>query len=240
MEKIIGLNQFLDDYPLMSRVVCLGSGIRLRGEFNFKAVGDDCEEVEDTYMLEIVIPDQFPRDIPTVKEIGGKIPREDSFHVNGDGSLCLGSPIRLMKKIYDAPNLTGFINGCLVPYLYAVSSKLKNGGGFLFGQLSHGNQGISEDYSDIFGLQNNKQTMQAIQLLCNRKRIANKKRCPCGCGKKLGACQLHNKLNMYRKMAPTSWFSKSHYIANKREKKIQHRQKIDSGARQGNIGQQKP
>jgi hypothetical protein len=210
MKEIIGLDQFLDDNPLMSKTVYLGAGVRLCGEFRFNANVCGCEEIEDSYMLEIIVPDQFPRDIPTVKEFGNKIPRDGSFHVNGDGSLCLGSPIRLMKKIYDAPSLTGFVSKCLIPYLYAVSNKLKNGKEFPFGQLSHGVRGISEDYLDIFGLRDINQVRRAIQLLFNKKRVANKKLCPCGCGKKLGDCSFHNILNGYRKIVFKSWFSKIH------------------------------
>lgn len=201
-----GLSQFLGDYPGMSITPYSGDDTYIRGKFWFKANVSGCDEIVDSYKLEIIVPNKFPQALPKVKETAGKIPRDGNYHVNPDGTLCLGSPLRLLKKIHSVPSLNGFTGKCLVPYLYAVSYKLRNGGDFLFGELAHGDQGIVDDYSTILGLQEQSQVTQAIKLLGVKKRIANKKPCPCGCGKRLGICSLHNKLNEFRKMAHTSWF----------------------------------
>lgn len=208
---LTSLGQFLSDYPGMSTAPCSDAGVCLRGKFRFKASVSGSDEIDDSYKLVIVVPEKFPQAIPKVKETGGKIPRDGNFHVNPDGTLCLGSPLRLLRKVHNAPNLTGFADKCLVPYLYAVSYKLMHGGDFVFGELAHGDQGIVEDYSVMLGLKKRHQVTQAIQLLGIKKRIANKKPCPCGCGKRLGACQFHHKLNEFRKMAPLSWF-KTHAL----------------------------
>lgn len=206
IKSINGLDQFLDDYPYMSTAPCFEAGVRLRGEFRFRANESGGDVIEDFYMLDIVVPEKYPRALPKVVETGGKIPRDGHFHVNPDGSLCLGSPLRLLKIIHKSPSLSGFAVKCLEPYLYAVSYKLRNGGGFLFGELPHGNQGILEDYSCMFGLKEVFQIEKAVQLLCVKKRIANKKLCPCGCGKRLGVCPFRHTLDEFRKMAPVSWF----------------------------------
>jgi hypothetical protein len=205
------LSQFLDDYPGMSTAPYTDAGLCLQGKFSFKAdvLGD--EEIEDSYQVEIIVAEKFPQAVPTVKEVGGKIPRTENFHVNSDGSLCLGSPLRLLKEIHSSPNLSGFASKCLVRYLYAVSYKLNNGGGFVLGELSHGDQGIVEDYSQMLGLTDYNQIVQATRLLSLKKRIANKRPCPCGCGKRLGACSFGQKLNNFRKMASLSWF-KAHAL----------------------------
>ena len=200
------LSQFLRDYPGMSTTPYSGTGMRLRGKFRFKANVQGYDEIDDFYMLEIIVPDEFPRGLPEVKETGGKIPRDGNFHVNPDGTLCLGSPLRLLRKVHSSPSLTGFADKCLVPYLYAVSYKLMHGGDFVFGELAHGDQGIVDDYFVMLGLKERPQVTQAIRLLGLKKRLANKKPCPCGCGKRLGACPFHHKLNEFRKMAPISWF----------------------------------
>jgi len=195
----------------MSTVPYTGAGICLRGKFRFKASVSGNDEIDDSYKLEIIVPDEFPRGLPEVKEIGGKIPRNGKFHVNPDGTLCLGSPLRLLRNVHSSPSLAGFADKCLVPYLYAVSYKLMYGGDFVFGELAHGDQGIVDDYSVMLGLKEWPQVTQAIQLLGIKKRIANKRTCPCGCGKRLGACPFHHKLNEFRKMAPVSWF-KAHAL----------------------------
>ena len=205
------LSQFLSDYPGMSTAPCQDNGIRLCGKFRFKATVSGNEEIDDFYELEILVPDKFPQALPKVKETGKKIPRDGEFHVNPDGTLCLGSPLRLLKKVHSAPNLIGFTEKCLVPYLYAVSYKLMHGGNFVFGELAHGDEGIVDDYSFLLGLKERHQITQAVRMLGIKKRLANKKDCPCGCGNKLGLCPFHHKLNEFRKMAPVSWF-KAHAL----------------------------
>jgi len=196
----------LDDYPDMSTAPCSEACVSLRGKFRFRIIESGGDVIDDFYKLDIMVPEKYPRALPKVVETGGKIPRDGHFHVNPDGSLCLGSPLRLLKIIHKFPNLSGFADKCLVPYLYAVSYKLRNGGRFLLGELPHGNQGIIEDYSCMFGLKEVFQIKKAVHLLCVKKRIANKKPCPCGCGKRLGVCPFHHTLNEFRKMAPVSWF----------------------------------
>ena len=202
------LNKFLDDYPSMSINHCSIKGVHLSGKFNFTTCVANKNKITDSYKLEIIIPENFPHAIPILKEIGGKIPRNGNYHVNPDGSLCLGSPLRLLLKINNSSDLSTFIDKCLVPYLYAISYKLKYGGNWIFGELAHGEEGIIDDYSNIFGLKERSQVVQALNMLGVKKRIANKNPCPCGCGKKLGNCSFHNKLNKYRELAPTSWFKK--------------------------------
>lgn len=204
------LNQFLVDYPGMSIAPCRGADFQLRGKFDFIATVAGHPEIKDIYKLKISIPNKFPQALPKVKEIGGKIPRDENHHVNTDGTLCLGSPMRLLRKVYKNPSLTGFAEDCLIPYLYAVSYKIRNGGNFIFGELAHGKEGIIDDYSVLLELGERSRITEAIRLLGLNKRVANKKLCPCGCGKCLGACNFHYKLNEFRKMAPVSWF-KAHY-----------------------------
>ena len=210
------LSQFLKDYPGMSTAPCSDAGVYLSGKFRFKASLCGNDEIEDSYNLGIFILDKFPKVLPEVVEKDGKIPRNGDFHVNPDGTLCLGSPLRLLKKVNSAPYLAGFTDKCLVPYLYAVSYKLRYGGDFVFGELAHGDQGIVDDYSSMLGLQERHQITQAIQLLGVKKRIANKRPCPCGCGERLGACPFHHKLNEFRQMAPVSWF-KAHTLNNRNQ-----------------------
>lgn len=177
----------------------------LTGSFSFKVLLGDNDTVIDTYEIKIIVPAAFPKEIPTVSETG-KIPRNSDFHVNSDGTLCMGSPLRLLHKISEKPTLSGFAESCLVPYLCAVSYKLKHGGRLIFSELKHGTLGIIEDYLDLFGLQNKKQVIQALELLGKNQRSAYKGLCPCGCGNRLGKCRFRFRLNKYKNIAKRSWF----------------------------------
>lgn len=203
------LGQFLKNYPGMSIRPSRGDGIMLRGTFNFCGTPPNGIEICDSYELEIMVPASFPKAIPKVKELSRKIPRDGKHHVNNDETLCLGSPLYLLKKVAERPTLPGFIEKCLVPFLYAVTNKLQNGGDFVFSELAHGEAGIVDDYMEMFGLKTKASVLNAIELLGLKRRVANKLPCPCNCSKRLGCCCFHKKLNGLRKVASRAWF-KSH------------------------------
>ncbi len=206
------LDVFLSDYPCMKVRPSSNTFLRLVGDFAFTADHPEHGELSDIFRLEISVPRGFPKDLPIVKEIGGKLPnlkhpdRED-FHVNPDCSLCLGSPLRLLMKLAETPTLPGFAVCCVVPYLYAISCKLKNGGNLPFGELAHGRDGLLDDYAQIFGLTSRVSIVKVLFLLSLKKRDANKRPCPCGCANRLGRCNMRFKLNRFREIACRAWFN---------------------------------
>jgi hypothetical protein len=200
-----GLEEFLKDYPKMRIAPLKNSSFMLSGEFEFSVPRTNLPHVADSYALKIEVPNSFPQVAPLVTETGNKIPRDDKHHVNSDHTLCLGSPLRLLWKSKRAPTLVGFAEECLVPYLYSISHKLQYGT-FPFGELEHGKPGVISDYMDLFGLKSREQVLRALELLGMKKRLANKKPCPCGCGRRLGACKYHAKMVELRKLASSSWF----------------------------------
>lgn len=206
MSDVAGLQEFLKDYPGMALGPSRHAATVIRGVLSFSAAYKGGPTITDSYRLELVVPDAFPRELPRVTETGKQIPRDGRHHVNPDGTLCLGSPLRLLKKISDHPGLVGFAERCLVPYLYAVSHIRLNGGVFVFSELAHGEPGIVADYMDLFGLKTRAQVVRAVTLLGMKRRIANKSPCPCDCGLRLGKCRLHYKLNKFRKVSFRSRF----------------------------------
>lgn len=204
--KIEGLLQFLIDYPCMSLRPTRNDETKICGQFHFKAKGVG-KSIEDTFELEILVDRFFPSTIPEVRETGSKIPKTGDYHVNPDGTLCLGSHLRLKKVLFDAPDFVSFAEKSLVPYLFNVAIKLRDGEGFITGELAHGTAGIIHDYMEMFCLRTTSQVVYALKLLGMKKRIANKRVCPCGCGLRLGRCLVHHKLNEFRPAAPRSWFS---------------------------------
>jgi len=207
---IAGLGEFLCDYPEMAVRPSAGDGCLLKGRFAFTARSKEKGEITDTFALRIDVPSQFPRCLPRVTETARRIPRDGAFHVNQhDESLCLGSPLRLMFKLSQRPTLTGFAEECLIPYLFAISHKLRFGGPLPFDELQHGTPGILADYADLFGLKTANQARYALALLGMKKRRANKQPCPCACGKRLGRCKLNERLRQFRQIAGRSWFRTS-------------------------------
>lgn len=203
---MIDVGSFLQDYPDMMIVPVKDDAMVLQGKFKFSATPKDMQTIIDSYCIKIFISEEFPRAIPRVIETVPKIPRDGNHHVNYDDTLCMGSPLRLLQKISEKPNLVGFAENCLVPYLYSVSYKIQTGKGFPFGELAHGDKGIIDDYISLFGLKTKDEVRRTLKLLCMKERLANKNICPCGCGKRLGKCSFRYKLNTFRNIASRTWF----------------------------------
>lgn len=177
------------------------AGLILGGMFSFRAEPKDRPEIIDEYRLRIQVPPAFPKEVPIVVELDGKIPRTKDFHVNYDATLCLGSPLRLVWNLSRRPSIGGFAAVCLVPYLYAISHKLKFGGPLPFDELPHGSSGVLADYADLFGLGSPEQAERVLRLLAMEKRIASKQPCPCGCRKRLGKCSFNRTIKAFRSIA---------------------------------------
>jgi hypothetical protein len=205
---IPGLREFLLECPGMILLPITGSKVVISGEFTFLARAKDHPDILDSYRLRIALPEAFPADLPIVTELENRIPRNGDFHVNSDGSLCLGSPLRLLLKLSNTPTLPGFVSQCLIPYLYAISHKLRFGGPLPFSELKHGQEGEFQDYMELFTLTRPEQVRQVFRLLGMKRRRANKAPCPCECGQRVGRCSFNRKLRKMRQLAGRSWFRK--------------------------------
>lgn len=208
---VIGLDAFLDQHPFMS-LVPQGKteDTLLEGKLRFHWTHDDQYEVKGFYELKITIPAAYPTTLPLVEEIGGQIPRNGDFHINEDGSFCLGSTLRLQLALRESADFNVFSEKFLIPFLYAVSVKQQYGIDFIFGQLPHGSEGELLDYRDILGVNTYGQVVKALELLALRKRVANKRQCPCLCGHLLGKCRFHLTLNGLRKTLSRQQFRMLH------------------------------
>ena len=208
----IKLDDFLDKHRSMSIKPSKNDGLIVEGKLYFTAKTDGYREVEDFYKIRIKIANNFPFAIPEVEEIGNKIPREEQYHINPDNTLCLGSPLRLFYLLSKNKTLEGFVEYCLIPYLYGVTLKIQDGEKFVFGELAHGQQGILDDYEKIFNIKGKNIIKQIIKILSMKKRIANKQQCPCGCLIRLGKCKnkLNFKINEFRNYSSRKFFLKEY------------------------------
>ena len=205
-----GLAEFLFENPLMAIKPTTDYWLTLSGQYEFAATYE-ATTLTDCFELLITVPFGFPKALPNVTELGGRIPRTGGFHVNGnDRTLCLGSPLRLLLKLQKQPDLVGFVHECLVPYLYAISKKLKNGGDLVFSELAHGDPGMLHDYKEILKLESDVQVIETLRALTLKKRRANKRPCPCRCGKRLGRCRFNWKVQEFRALASRSWYKTQH------------------------------
>lgn len=172
--------------------------------FTLKPTG--LPEITDTYRLRLKVPLTGSVDLPVVYEEGGRIPRTDDNHVNPLGNLCLGSPLRIRIKCGSPPSLIEFVEQCVVPFLYGASWREQGNTGFPFDELAHGTEGLLADYEGILKIHGRSAVGHALHLLSLRRRVANKQRCPCRCGRRLGVCSYRHHLATLRTQAPRNFY----------------------------------
>ncbi len=142
------------------------------------------ETIEDIYSLRIYIPSVYPKELPKVWELGGRIPKD--FHKFSDESLCLGASLDVKIKFHEHPNLLGFVERSVVEYLFGYSYKLKHGE-LPVGERSHGLQGVIEHYKELFSTQDLVVVVKLLEALVCETYQADRQ-CPCCSGKTLKQC----------------------------------------------------
>jgi hypothetical protein len=196
------VQSFLARNSLMDEVRSEGGYRKFRGKYHLFGQDRDGKILEEWFDLDIAIPIENSRGLPNVSEIGGKIPRVPDYHVNGDGTLCLGSPLRMATDLR-GKDLRTFEETYLVPYLFKVVAKKRGlADGFLGGELAHGLDGLLDDLGQMLGVYRTSTVRRILELAQKKKRIANKVPCPCGCGRRFGKCRLHLPVNVIRNTMP--------------------------------------
>lgn len=201
------IEALLDAWPRLRRRPGGRDGVcTIAGPFGFESDPPRLPAIIDTYALRIEIPLGARDALLKVFEEGGRLRRHPDEHVNDNGSFCLGSPLRLQLLQRECSGLVAYIEACVVPFLYAASWRSRGNTGYPFRELPHYGPGLIEDYGALLGIRGHRPIASALTLLALKRRIANKRRCPCGSGKRLGACPCHLRLNALRVTAPRSFW----------------------------------
>jgi hypothetical protein len=195
------LGDLLLQHPGLGIVPSSDNGLVLAGELNFILRGPAHAPIEDTYAVEMQVPSSFPRRLPGVKETGGRIPED--FHKLEGNLLCLAAPTELRLRLTASPTLPTFVNRFVIPYLFGYSYFARHGV-MPFGELDHGARGIRQHLAELFSAPSSTGVERFMLLASLKKRVANKRACPCGSGRRLGRC--HNRsVNRVRARFGPAW-----------------------------------
>lgn len=170
-------------HPSLELIRDSSGHLRVRGCVGF-SIEYDSSVIEDRYNVEILIPDDYPASPPFVFEPEGKIPK-DFEHFMAAGNLCLGAPVEVRRRFAQHKNLLRFIEGQVIPYLFAYSYKREHGG-LPFGDLHHGVLGLLQYYGEFFGTAP-VETLKLLKCLADDV-AAPVMACPCGAESKLRDC----------------------------------------------------
>lgn len=183
-------------------------GITLKGKVKIHHYIDGYPVISEYLEIEIFLPSGYPQAPPVFKEIGNCIQHVPENHINGDGSLCLGSPFRLLQELNKNSCFLSFYNTLFIPYAYAVLLRIRYDINFIFGELSHGDKGEFEDFMSQFQVDSEIKVLFCLKYLGLKKRIANKLICPCGCKRQLRICKTHTIINKFRNI-PRCWYQET-------------------------------
>ena len=198
----LGLVRLMQEQPALRLLPPREGPYILEGEFRLHARYGE-RTIEDGFHLQLRVWDDPTQRMPEVRDLGNRIPRD--FHQFEDRSFCLGSPTRIRDVLLSPEPVWRYVEMLLVPYLYAYAH-LERYGTLPFGELEHGPPGLIDDYKRMFGFDGDAACIAALRLLALKKRIANKRPCPCGSGRRLGRC--HNRmLNRWRNRHGRQWFA---------------------------------
>lgn len=169
-------------------------GLVLEGEISFNLTCRDVgETIEDSYLIQIQFPQDYPDSPPKAKEIGGKI---HNFHKNKNGTLCLDIPSRVYIIFRENTTIQHFIHELLEPYLYSHSYWKKHNGKMPFGYRAHYGDGILDYYSEYFGVEDKEIVIDFLELLAKRD-YKQSMPCPCGSKNKIKKCCGRKFLDIY-------------------------------------------
>lgn len=155
----------------------------IEGTLSFSAEYDG-QRIKDSFSIKMIVPSNYPENLPVVWETGDRISQD--FHSYSNKSLCLGFPNAVREVFLNKPSLLGFVENCLIPYLFAFSyfDKYKK---MPFGELSHGGKGVLEYYQEYFQVDEPEKIKIFLQLLVEDSYRGHLS-CPCGSKKRLRNC----------------------------------------------------
>lgn len=166
------------------------------------AIRSPAGRVLDRYRVTISIPPDFPKTLPEVREVGGRIPWEEDLHVEKDGRACVMLPDERWRVFPDGSSLVDFVDGPVHSF-FLGQSLVELGEDWPFGEWGHGTDGIWDYYKELIETDDTATVVRYLRIL--RKRTLKKHwRCPCGSGKKIRQCCEPKVKNIRSKVAVTT------------------------------------
>jgi hypothetical protein len=106
--------------------------------------------------------------------------------------------------VHRTPDLCAFFERFVIPHLYRYAH-LERFGTEPWPDLPHEEAGLLKDYIKLFGAPSPEHTIAFLERLGERKRVANKRPCPCGSDRRVGRCH-HLQFDKLRRVRPRGWY----------------------------------
>lgn len=154
----------------------------------------------DHYSIEIKITENYPNSVPTVKEVGGRIPRVADRHINPeDGSACLFLPDERYKCYPSGSTIVDFIEAPVKSFFLWQTDFDLNSNKSSFGARGHGSSGIYEFYCEELKTKDIYVIKRFLDYI-TAKKIKKHWKCYCGSGKELRYCHINKLVDLRAKI----------------------------------------
>lgn len=174
----------------------IGDFAQIQG--GFPVVQDGLEI--DRFQIRVIIPPGFPKCVPAIFELGGRVPQNNpAWHTYDNGGLCLMVPEEwLINPQHDS--LMAFLDGPVRNYF--IAHALAEGGmGRPMGERPHFGAGLWEAYGEMVGSKDHATIQGYLECLAG-ERLRGHWVCPCGSGKKLRNCHMPYLFQLRKQIEP--------------------------------------
>src|SRR5579863_620991 len=155
----------------------------------------------EVYAVDLILNTEFPRSLPVMFETAGKIKPAPDWHVNGDGSCCVGTDARQFFLLQGQVSLLKWVEKLAIPYL--ANHKLRDLGKSYAGpERSHGTKGVIEEYEELFPGHGAIPLLEYLRLIAGVQSLPNNVPCFCKSGRLYKRCYLLDP-GGHRKNIPT-------------------------------------
>lgn len=150
-------------------------------------VGDQGERW-GVFDVKLLLPRTYPVGVPTVFEQAARIKADADWHINEDGSCCIGPWVGEMKKYGGRAVLVDWLDRSVVPFLanHLYKERL---GHYRSGEYSHGIKGILEYYQELWPFELH-EIIRRLRQVVRVDRPVAKENCFCGSGERYDNCHL--------------------------------------------------
>lgn len=182
-------------YPDLS-VMEDGDCVLVQGGFPIIHEGEEI----DRFQIKISVPREFPKRVPGVRELAGRVPlKNPDWHTYDNGCSCLQVPEEwLINPHHDS--LIAFLDGPVRNYFIA-HALAEEGLGRPLGERPHGVAGLWEAYGEMVGSTVPATIRGYLQCLAG-DRLRGHWECPCGSGRKLRNCHMSHLAELKKKIEP--------------------------------------
>jgi hypothetical protein len=159
-------------------------------------------QVLDRYQISIELPADYPKSLPIVREVGGRIPWKAEYHVNPDGVACVLLPDDRWRCFPEGAPFVQFLDGPVHDF-FLGQSLVALGEDWPFGQWSHGADGVFEYYRWLFET-DDAATIARYLLVLSKLNFKGHWDCPCGSGQKIRRCCRIKIADLRSKISPVA------------------------------------